>query len=595
LSTYGGRTNVPTLFEDLVLISSVMTGWDEMAVPAHRFLALDKENGEMVWIASTRLRPEDTTYSTPVYSTLGGEAAMVFGAGDGAVFAVQPRTGKIIWNYRFSRRGLNVTPVVENNVVYMGHSEENIDNRTMGSVVAIDGTKRGNGKPVTLPAPPGGGPAPVDKVFAPTDITEIATLWQNKEVMVGKSSPIILDSRLYCLDDSAALYIFGLDGKQVGRKQKLGTIMRGCPVGADGKVYLSSATGWAILKPTEKGFQKVAQGRYADGEDSQGSPIVSHGRVYITTTNNLLCFAKPGATSSATERPAPPAETPIGNDTAPALVQLKPAEALLKPGDTQKFKVRLFNARGQLLKESDAQFSVKGGGQIGADGVLHTDGVAAHSALFVTAKVGELTGQARIRVVPPLPWKFDFADKQVPITWVGARYRHIIRELDGQPVMAKVTTIPKGTRSQAWMGQTNLHDYTIQADIRGATKDDKLPDMGLEAQRYTLDLMGAKQQLQIRTWTATLRMAKSVPFAWKPDVWYTMKFRASTEGSRAILQGKVWERGTTEPTEWTVTATDEIGNLTGSPGLFANSTFAEVYYQNILVTPNVESVSRRGK
>ncbi len=27
LSTYGGRTNVPVIFEDLVIISAVTTGW----------------------------------------------------------------------------------------------------------------------------------------------------------------------------------------------------------------------------------------------------------------------------------------------------------------------------------------------------------------------------------------------------------------------------------------------------------------------------------------------------------------------------------------------------------------------------------------
>ena len=34
-------------------------------------------------------------------------------------------------------------------------------------------------------------------------------------------------------------------------------------------------------------------------------------------------------------------------------------------------------------------------------------------------------------------------------------------------MMVKVTTIPKGTRSQSWMGPTDLHDYTVQADVQG--------------------------------------------------------------------------------------------------------------------------------
>ncbi len=43
LSTYGGRTNFPVIFEDLVMISGVMTGWADTAIPAHRFVAFDNE------------------------------------------------------------------------------------------------------------------------------------------------------------------------------------------------------------------------------------------------------------------------------------------------------------------------------------------------------------------------------------------------------------------------------------------------------------------------------------------------------------------------------------------------------------------------
>ena len=34
--------------------------------------------------------------------------------------------------------------------------------------------------------------------------------------------------------------------------------------------------------------------------------------------------------------------------------------------------------------------------------------------------------------------------KDPPLSWVGARYRHVIREVDGSPALVKVNTIPKG-------------------------------------------------------------------------------------------------------------------------------------------------------
>src|SRR5205085_429296 len=115
-------------YEDMVLISAVMTNWADYSVPAHTFVAFDKNTGEVRWINRTKPRPEDTTYSTPTLTVLNGQAAMVFGSGDGSVDAWQPRTGKPIWNYQLSRRGLNASPAVVGDTVFAAHGEENSDN-----------------------------------------------------------------------------------------------------------------------------------------------------------------------------------------------------------------------------------------------------------------------------------------------------------------------------------------------------------------------------------------------------------------------------------------------------------------------------------
>jgi len=193
-----------------------------------------------------------------------------------------------------------------------------------------------------------------------------------------------------------------------------------------------------------------------------------------------------------------------------------------------------------------------------------------------------------------LPWKFTFDElKNPPVTWVGARYRHVIRTVDGSPAMVKITTIPKGARSQAWMGPSNLSNYTILADVKGSEMSDQLPDIGLIAQGYTLDLMGNSQQLQIRTWTPQRRMAQTIDFPWQADVWYRMKFQASVEddasaptGKVAVLKAKVWPKDQAEPKEWTVTARDQSPQTSGSPGLFGNAKVAELYLDNIEVVPN---------
>ncbi len=151
----------------------------------------------------------------------------------------------------------------------------------------------------------------------------------------------------------------------------------------------------------------------------------------------------------------------------------------------------------------------------------------------------------------------------------------------------KISTIPKGTRSQAWMGWTDLHDYTVQADFLATEKNGLLPDMGLIAQRYAIELQGA-HRLQIRSWTARreLRFAETIPFDWKSGVWYTIKFQAENKDGAAVLRGKVWPRDEAEPAEWQIEGTDKTPNVNGSPGLFGNATDAEFYIDNVSVTPN---------
>ncbi len=574
LSTYGGRTNVPVLFEDLVIISAVVIGWGDMAKPAHRFLAFDKKTGQLIWFTGTRLLPYDTTYSTPTVAVIGGQASLVFGSGDGAVWGLQPRTGKGIWKYQFSRRGLNVSPLVSGNRIYTGQSEENIDDTTMGAMVAIDPTADG-------PVGPGG----------ERDITQAGELWRNKQMMVGKVSPILVDDTVIAIDDRATMMGFDADSGERRFKKNLGTVMRSSPLYADGKIYVCTANGrWYTLRLEGNRVKILHKMRLPSGENCYGSPIVSHGRLYVPTTDNLYCIADINKKANHSEPVATAQEDPVSLDPIPAHVQVVPAETLLKPGETQQFQVRIFNRAGQRLKNSAAQFSLDGSGAITSDGLYTADAGDAHTASVVTAKVGDLTGRARIRVVPDFPWHFDFEGKTVPITWVGARYRHQLRKLDDDRVMVKVSTIPKGARSRAWMGHPEMSNYTIEADIRGSKDNDKMPDIGLIAQRYTLDLMGASQKLQIRSWVPVMRMAKEVEFPWQPDVWYHMKFRAEVvevDGQpQAQLRGKVWPRDGAEPEAWTIEAVDTSPNVNGSPGLYGNAKNTELYLDNLTVSPN---------
>lgn len=569
LSTYGGRTNFPIVFEDVVIVSGVMTGWDDYAIPAHRYVAFNKATGEAIWIQTTKVRPEDTTYSTPFLTVIDGQAVIVAGAGDGSIYAIQPRTGKIIWRFDASTRGINTPPIVIDGIVYGGHAEQMAnDPSTLGAIFAFKATGSG-------------------------DITNSKEnlVWMVPRIAIGRSAPLLVDGRLYYIDDAAQMLIVDAKkGKEVG-KFKLGRIMFGSSVYGDEKIYVGEIGKFYILEPdpkSPKGVKVLSQVRF--GCEMIASPIISHGKVYIPTMDTLYCIGLKDAKPSADPQPAALKEADVNADQKVAQVQITPVEALVHPGEPLKLIVKLFNAKGQpITATASPKFTVEGVGSVNDAGEFSAPKEAAHVAAKITAEVdGVKSVIARARIVPPLPWKFDISDKQVPVTWIGARYRHQVRDIEGNPALVKITTIPKGTRSQSWMGQPSLHDYTIQSDFKVSIKDGKQPDVGVINQRYTLALMGSHQKLQIRSWTARveLRFARTIKFAWEANKWYSMKFQSENKEDRVILRGKVWPKSEPEPSDWTIEAADLTPNTTGSPGLFGNASDAEILIDNIEVTPN---------
>lgn len=571
LSTYGGRTNYPVVVDDLVILGSVIIGWGDMAQPAHRFLGFDKATGEVRWFTSTKLRPEDTIYSAPIVAVVNGQKLLISGSGDGSLYALQPRTGKIVWEYRLSRRGLNLGPTYDDGVVYIGHEEENLAGTVRGALAAVKADGTG-------------------------DVTSTGEVWKQEGMMVGKSGVLKVGDRLYVCDASKIYVLDPKTGEEIGRPANLGTINFAAPLYADGKIYhVEQNRRWYILTPDDKegvtGYRRGSKtaGQFPAGDECLASPVVSHGRLYLLTTGALYCFQDQTKTPGATERPPQPEETPASEDQTPAQLQVVPAELLLRPGDKQQLTVRLFNKNGQFLKESPATFTVQGTGAVSDRGEFTAPADATHGAAVITAKVGDLTARSRIRVVPPLPWKFDFEGlTDAPLPWVGIRYRHVVRQVDGNTVLAKITTIPKGTKSRGSLGHSDLSDYTMQADIKvAAAANGKLPTAGIIAQGYTLEISGENRWLKLYSWGShDKRSFKEIEFDPQPNIWYTLKLRAANVDGKAQLQGKVWKRDESEPDAWTIELVDPIPNTQGSPGLAGDSTNAEVYIDNVIVTSN---------
>ena len=210
---------------------------------------------------------------------------------------------------------------------------------------------------------------------------------------------------------------------------------------------------------------------------------------------------------------------------------------------------------------------------------------------MIKATVGGITGEARARVIPPLPWNetFDsYAAGSVPPHWVSATTvgKFQVIELDGQKVLEKVPTDTLFKRIRVFMGPADWSNYTVEADIRINEKRRQMGDAGIIAQRYTLVAFGNNQRLEMNSWQPEVARAASAPFAWKPDTWYRLKLRVeNTADGKTRIRGKAWPAAEPEPAQWPIDRIDPIPNRQGSPGIFADAQFG-VYFDNLKVTPN---------
>ena len=570
LTTHGGRTVSPLIDGDLVIVSGVTFQWGQHGRGAHRFMAFDKKTGETMWVSAPGGRPYDTTYAPPIIVNVNGTRLLIQGGSDGFVYAIKAQTGEPVWKYEISKRGLNTGVVVYNNTAILTHSEENLASSEMGMMVAVDATAKGDIKPEQIK-------------------------WSTYGWQGGFSSPVLDGDRMYQIDNSANIAAFDVNtGKQLWLKN-LGTIQKASPVLADGKLYVGTENGtFYILKPSATGCEILDQEHLeTNGVEEKiiGSAAVANGHIYFASEAGLYSIGKKGShTSSHATGNTVATGTPVSSNP-PTFVQVTPTELILKPGDKVNFRVRLFDAQGNFVREeSGATWSLDHLQGAVENGHFTASSDAIAQAGLVKATVGTLSGTASVRVFPPLPWSetFDsYAINTLPSTWVNTTLKFAVRDQNGNKVLTKLTEGSSLlTRARAYMGPSDWSNYTIEADVNATQKRRQQGDAGVIAQRYVLTLYGNSQMLHIEPWQPEVKRTKSVPFAWKPDTWYRLKLEVQNlPDGKTRARGKAWPANETEPSAWMVEYIDPIPNRQGAPGVFGNG-LAELYFDNIKVYAN---------
>jgi outer membrane protein assembly factor BamB len=484
--------------------------------------------------------------------------------------------------------------------------------------------------------------------------------WRKKFGTIGKASLVWADGKLFHAEANGRFFILRDEGDKVTKvheadvEEKLGReySIFGSVAIADGRIYLQAANRMycigkkdaeaAKVEIPEQPAEKQGTGNIASVQvlpydvvtrpgdqvklaarafnelgqpvETEAQPAWSIGQLTFIPPPKRLPDAPPakgdqerdkvreGGPAAARPADAPtdlasrvsvdPADAaPVAPDAAaaiPAADQPPKAPAAAPAGGDQPAPQKIGNLQGE----------------VSADGTF-TAGQGQHQGGAVVAAFGDKSGYARVRVVPKLPWSFDFEKAPVdkpPLTWLGAGGKFAVRELkegvDGKPTKAltKLTDIDLYARARTNFGTVEMSNLTLQADVRVGTvmagERRQMPDAGVINNRYVLVLLGNHQRLEIHAWPSALPEAwhKTIPFKWEPNAWYRLKLKVTPQGERALVEGKAWPAGEPEPKEWSIRVEDPRPNPSGAPGVYGNSLVtpikSEIYYDNVLLTPN---------
>jgi outer membrane protein assembly factor BamB len=602
------RTASPVIDDDLVITRGITANWGGNGPGADRFYAFDKKSGALVWSSTPGAQPKDNSFSHPVIGKLDGKRVLYSATGDGGVICVNVRTGEPIWRIPLTKAGINSAVLVHND----------------DKVISIYGTPYEPGQLIALKIPH---VAPTNAAAAPIVVERAKSQIWADDISTSTSSPILVGDRVYVVSEKGDLYCVNANDGAVLWKLKIGIEERNsCPVFADGKLYVpmlddpaakaegSGETGTKgalyIIKPTDKEPEILAHVSL-DGR-CFGTPTAYNGKVYIQTTRHLYCFGKTGNNPGLAPEPAAePAPTP----GVAAQLQIIPSEVLMRPGQTESFRVRSLDANGYTVEELKNLSSVKFASFIpptakvksvmkadfNAKGELVATAEEAPSAGAFQASSGNLKGYLRGRILPYLPikqnfeWATNLSETNIadggamfaypPLPWIGARFKFEIRDLDGNKVLAKTLDNPFFQRATVFIGDPSTKNYTMEADIMSEGNKRVMSEIGLVNQRYYIVLKSNDHKLEVNSTQELFR--HDTDFTPLANTWYHLKTRVdiAADGS-GVVRAKIWKKSDPEPGAWTIEVPHKHAHESGSPGFFAFAPQKRVYIDNITVTSN---------
>jgi outer membrane protein assembly factor BamB len=242
-----GNGGSPALYRDLLIVNCDGNGGEAYVI------ALDTATGKTRWKTSRR-RPADQAYSTPLVITVGQQDQLV-SVGAYRAAAYDPLTGQEIWRVSYGDGFSNVPrPVFGQGLVFIATGFQT------PSLIAV----RPDGK---------------------GDVTRTHVAWTITRGAPYTPSPLLVGNDLYYVSDTGVLSLADATSGQIVWQQRLGGNYSASPVFADGRIYFQSEEGMTTVIAPGREFKRLAVNRL-DGA-TLASMAVSNGSFYIRSHTHL--------------------------------------------------------------------------------------------------------------------------------------------------------------------------------------------------------------------------------------------------------------------------------------------------------------------
>jgi outer membrane protein assembly factor BamB len=257
-----GNASSPVLYGNLAIL---WCGPDEGK--NNRLLAVNNETGKTVWET-----PQDFgSWSTPVIATVKGEDQLILGYSRDIKNAPESKNsflrgfdlkkGKEIWRCRGLDSFVYTSALVHDDIA-----------------VALCGF---------------GGSALAVKLGGTGDITGDRLWRQPRPSNQRIGSGVIVGAHFYLVEENGTPHCYELKtGKEVWKApRERNPVTWGSMIHADGRLYVLMRNGETRVYAAEPTYKVLATNSLGQGEETNSSPVISNGEIYLRTFKHLWCIS----------------------------------------------------------------------------------------------------------------------------------------------------------------------------------------------------------------------------------------------------------------------------------------------------------------